>query len=139
MASTQGSSDDDVISAINITPLVDVVLVLLVIFMITAPVIYQNAIKVKLPTAQNAEKTDSSPMDFTLSKDGKISWGKDLLTWESFEERLKNTPIDQLKTETAMIRADEATPHGQVIRLIDLCRKYGLTKFALNVSTPRKI
>jgi biopolymer transport protein ExbD len=48
-------ADDDVISGINITPLVDVVLVLLIIFMITAPVIYQSAIKVKLPQAKSGE------------------------------------------------------------------------------------
>jgi biopolymer transport protein ExbD len=55
MAGAFDSGDDELIAGINVTPLVDVVLVLLVIFLITAPVIYQSAIKVQLPKASSGE------------------------------------------------------------------------------------
>lgn len=60
------------ISEINVTPLVDVVLVLLVIFMLAAPVLFRNAIKVKLPEASHGEKSSDSPMTFVLDRDGKL-------------------------------------------------------------------
>lgn len=131
-------SDDEAIAAINVTPLVDVVLVLLVIFLITAPTLYQNAIKVKLPSAANAEKTETSPLEFSLSKDSVIYWGKDVVTWEQLEARLGREMNDSRKGDTVLIRADESTPHGSVIRLMDACRKAGLGKFALSVQAKRK-
>ena len=138
MAGSFGSSaDDDLISGINITPLVDVVLVLLIIFMITAPVIYQSAIKVQLPQASTGEKNQKGPLNFTLSKDGKLTWEKEEIDWRSLELRLKGLG-PKAAEETAIISADQATPHGTVIRLMDALRQAGLTRFALNVESPPK-
>ena len=129
---SQNTSDDELVAAINVTPLVDVVLVLLVIFLITAPVIYQSAIKVQLPKASTGEKNSTSPLSFTLNREGQVAWGSEKLSWEQIEAKLassKETNPDQ----TAVISADESTPHGTVIRLMDLLRKTGIVKFALNV------
>src|ERR1700757_1089270 len=82
------SGDEAFISGINVTPLVDVVLVLLIIFLITAPVIYQSAIKVQLPRAQTGEETRKSPLDFTISKDGQLSWNKEAVDWNALPQRL---------------------------------------------------
>ena len=132
MASSSSSSDDDVISGINVTPLVDVVLVLLVIFMITAPVIYQNAIKVELPAAKTGEQRRESPLNFTLTKDGGILLDAkpvDLGTvGASVKQALARNP-----EETAVINADKSTPHGRVIELMDALREAGMYRFALSV------
>ena len=128
------STDDEVIAAINVTPLVDVVLVLLIIFMITAPVIYQSAIKVQLPRAASGEEAAKTPLSFTLTKEGKLSWGKDELEWDALGKRLAALG-KEVAAETAVISADEATPHGTVIRLMDVLRTAGLTRFALNVES----
>lgn len=128
------SSDDDVISGINVTPLVDVVLVLLIIFLITAPVLYQSAIKVHLPKAKSGEQSEKGPLTFTLSKDGQLAWDKDPIGWDALSQKLKTLGA-QLSQETAIIRADEATPHGTVIKLMDALREAGLTHFALNVES----
>src|SRR3954463_5329180 len=89
MAGGFGGSDDDFISGINVTPLVDVVLVLLVIFLITAPVIYQSAIKVQLPKAQTGEEKGApSAFQFTLGKDGAIAWNEQKMDWETLERKL---------------------------------------------------
>ena len=127
-----GSSDEDLISSINVTPLVDVVLVLLVIFLITAPVLYQSAIKVQLPKAKSGESSQKSPLNFMISKDGELTWDQQKLDWDELGKRLAQMG-PQAAEETAIISADQATPHGTVIKLMDTLRQAGLTRFALNV------
>ena len=132
MAGSFGGSDDEVISGINVTPLVDVVLVLLIIFMITAPVIYQSAIKVQLPKAQTGEQAQKSPLNFTVTKEGDLMWDKDKIDYDILGKRLAAMG-DRVSQETAIISADELTAHGKVVKLMDTLRQAGLTKFALNV------
>lgn len=132
MASQLDSGEDDFISGINVTPLVDVVLVLLIVFMITAPVIYQSTIKVQLPKAKTGETTQKSPLNFSITKEGVVSWNNETVDWNTLETRL-NALGQQNPDETALISADEGTPHGTVIRLMDMLRTAGLTHFALNV------
>lgn len=127
-------SDDDLISGINVTPLVDVVLVLLVIFLITAPVLYQSAIKVQLPKAKSGESTPKSPMSFMVSKEGELSWDGKKLNWDELTQRLTQLG-QQAPEETAIISADQATPHGTVIKLMDTLRQAGVTHFALSVES----
>ncbi len=136
MAHSSSSGEDEVISAINVTPLVDVVLVLLVIFLITAPVIYQSAIKVQLPKAKSGEQSQKTPFHFTLTKEGQLSWDKETVDWEALGKRLSTMGPD-LAEQTAIISADQATQHGTVIRLMDVLRQAGLTKFALSVESAR--
>ena len=131
------NTDDDVISGINVTPLVDVVLVLLVIFLMTAPVIYQSAIKVQLPKAKTGETAEKSPFNFTINKAGEVMWDKEKMSWETLNERLKKLG-PQAAEQTAVINADEATAHGVVIKLMDALRGAGLTHFALSVEGPAK-
>jgi len=132
MAGSFGGSDDEVISSINVTPLVDVVLVLLIIFMITAPVIYQSAIKVQLPKAMTGEQAQKSPLNFTINKEGDLMWDKDKIDYDILGKRLAALG-DKAAQETAIISADEMTAHGKVVKLMDTLRQAGLTKFALNV------
>ena len=115
--------------------LVDVVLVLLIIFMITAPVIYQSAIKVQLPKAKSGEEAQRSALNFTITKEGAVLWEKDPVEWASLSAKLAALK-DKNPEQTAIISADEATPHGTVIRLMDALRQAGLTHFALNVEGP---
>jgi biopolymer transport protein ExbD len=129
-------SDDDVIAGINVTPLVDVVLVLLVIFMITAPIIYQSAIKVKLPQAKSGEDVQKSPLSFTLTQAGELSLGQEKLDWNTLGARVATLGA-AVSEETAVISADENTAHGTVIRLMDILRQAGVTRFALNVQSKK--
>ncbi len=134
MAGGFQSSDDELISGINVTPLVDVVLVLLIIFMIAAPTLYQAALKVQLPQAKGAEESPKTPLQFILSKEGRLTLGNEPLAWESLNAKLKSLGPKTLD-ETAVISADQATPHGTVIRLMDALRQFGMTRFGFNVDT----
>lgn len=130
-----GGQDDSFFADINITPLVDVVLVLLVVFMITAPVIYQSAIKVQLPKAKSGDSQEKSPFSFTISKDGELAVGSEKISdWNTLPDRIKQLGAGKdLANEVAMISADQASQHGQVVKLMDILRQAGLTRFGLSV------
>ena len=133
MASKNSIDDDGLVAEINVTPLVDVVLVLLVIFLITAPAIYQSAIKVQLPKAESGEKSAPSALQFSLDREGQLVWGQEKISWESLDQRLSTRKATT--EETAIVSADQATPHGTVVRLMDALRKSGIVRFALSVET----
>lgn len=137
MAGAVDTGDDEEISAINVTPLVDVVLVLLIIFMITAPAIYQSAIKVQLPKAKTGEDQPKTPFNFTISKEGTLLWDKQAVTWEDLGKRLAQLG-PSAADQSAVISADESVSHGTVIRLMDTLRQAGLTRFGLNVEAPAR-
>src|SRR4051812_26716722 len=113
MASSFGSSnDEEVFSAINVTPLVDVVLVLLIIFMITAPAIYQSAIKVQLPKAKSGETSEKQSISFVITKDGSLTWNQESVSWDILDLRLaaekdKLAKQGDSSTQLIMISADE--------------------------------
>lgn len=131
MAATAGSEDEP-ITAINITPLVDIVLVLLIIFMVTATFIVEPQIKVELPKASTGEPSEPENFAIVLTKDGKVYLDGDEVDkaalWAALTERLKNTPEVQ-----AVISADREVMHGNVVEIVDLVRKTGCKRFAINV------
>jgi biopolymer transport protein ExbD len=132
MAGISSSSDDDVVSGINVTPLVDVVLVLLVIFMMTAPAIYQSAIQVQLPKAKSGDQSaQQSPLQLSISSEGQIYWDKTKLTFEELSQKL--TQLENPGEKSAILAADEKVPHGQVVKVMDALRRAGVHKFALSV------
>lgn len=125
---------DELVSEINVTPLVDVVLVLLVIFMITAPAIYQSQLKIALPKARSGDEAQAKPIAFEIGKDGALSWNGEPLQWEALAPRLSALGADA-KEQGATISADTATPHGTVVRLLDVLKQAGVAKFAINVDS----
>ena len=132
------SNDDDEITGINVTPLVDVMLVLLIIFMVTASYIVNRSINIKLPHADTAEdQLQSKNLAFVLDEksalylDGKpIAWDDIAKIIREQKEGLKGAAAANLQ---ALISADTATPHGAVVKLIDMVRKNGINDFAINV------
>lgn len=124
--------DDNPIADINITPLVDIVLVLLIIFMITAPMLYQSSIDVNLPKADSGQQSEKTTLTFIIKKDGEVSWDKEKVKWEDIPGKLKALGPG-IKQRTAVITADSAVTHGTVIKLMDMLRTSGLTKVGITV------
>jgi len=129
------SENDDEITGINVTPLVDVMLVLLIIFMVTATYITNRSINVNLPKADTAD-SDSKTKNLAFVLDAKSQLyldGKAI----SFDEVAARIQEEQAKANgaalNAIISADKETPHGAVVKLIDTVRKHGITDFAINV------
>lgn len=132
---TVDQDDEEIIAGINVTPLVDVVLVLLVIFLITAPAIYQSALKVQLPQSKAAEgNNEKSSFKFTLTQSGELFLENEKLDWQNLTQKVKSLSSD-LSDKTAIISADRKTPHGDVVRLMDQLKQAGLNRFGINVET----
>lgn len=120
--------DESEISSINITPLVDVVLVLLIIFMITAPALYQNALQVQLPKAQSSEGQTKGTLEVIIDAQGIIQVSGKTYELASFKALVQNS-----HPSAALILADKKVEHGHVISVIDLLKTNGVQKFSFAV------
>jgi biopolymer transport protein ExbD len=124
---------DEGINDINITPFVDVVLVLLVIFMVTAPVMIQESLKVNLPKTLTSDiSTKAASVGIAITKEGQILFNGKLLGAETLNAELKSISSKAPETNF-LITADTETKHGDVVRMIDLLKRNNLNRFALQV------
>jgi biopolymer transport protein ExbD len=132
-----GPSNDseDMISGINITPMVDVVLVLLMIFMMAAPTLYHGGIKINIPKAKSGDKMDRITLKFMLSKDGKLALDKRAITLDQVAGFVKKA-LELDPNANALVTADRDLSHGKVMEFIDHIKEGGLKKFAIAVETP---
>lgn len=126
------NSSDSSISEINVTPFVDVVLVLLVIFMITAPALVRDTISVQLPRSTTSEKNSnlSDALPIVITAAGNLLFQGEPVSDEALLSRLKN---ENKPGRTAVIASDEKAQHGHLVRVIDIVKKAGIQKFAIQV------
>lgn len=124
--------DDQPISEINVTPLVDVTLVLLIIFMVTTPMIMKPSINVNLPQAASGDQSTPGELDITISKTGEIFANGARVDDETLKQKAVEL-VSQKPESQAMISADRETPHGTVIKAIDIVKTAGIKKFAINI------
>jgi biopolymer transport protein ExbD len=126
--STAGDDEDKAISEINVTPLVDVMLVLLIIFLITIPVITQS-VKVDLPQAANIP-TQTKPENINIAVDaeGNIFWNTALLpSQDALLERIKQIAVLDPQPEVH-VRGDRNTAYEHIGRVIVTCQRGGIQK-----------
>jgi biopolymer transport protein ExbD len=127
-----GDDDNQMIVGINVTPLVDITLVLLIIFMVTASYIVNPAIKVDLPKAASGSEQTKTTLAVTISKDGAVYLNGE----RSSDQRIVDYIHGELPKNPdlqAIIAADKIVSHGDVIHVIDLVKRSGVHRFALNV------
>ncbi|MFC1501243.1 ExbD/TolR family protein [Elusimicrobiota bacterium] len=123
---------------INITPFTDVVLVLLIIFMITTPMLIQPGIKVNLPKAEIAESQTDRKINILIDSSGKIFLNEDIVSFEQLKMRL----IAKISGEPGIpvvIKGDKNVKYDTVIRVIDTAKQAGAKKFALAVELQKNI
>jgi biopolymer transport protein ExbD len=119
-------------SEINITPFVDVVLVLLVIFMVAAPVMVKNVLEVKLPKASTGENKSIQTLGIGVLANGQILLNGKLVTDEQLTSAALEIKNSNQKAQ-ALIAADLKAEHGSVIKVIDLLKSVGIDDFAFQV------
>jgi biopolymer transport protein ExbD/biopolymer transport protein TolR len=121
---------------VNIINLVDVMLVLLIIFMVTAPIL-QGGIKVDLPKVTAPPVALSSPLVITVERGGQIAIGETRYNATQFQIRL-NVEARTKHPDGVIVQADAAAPYGDVLHVLDLVRKAGLDKanLATEPATP---
>ena len=121
-----------IISDINVTPLVDIMLVLLIIFMVTTTVIVKDSIQVRLPEAATGESKKVSILAVTIDQKGQLFMNGEGVSEDAIRGFIRRERRRGVKLE-AVIAADKGATHGRVVRIIDLVRSEGVTKFAINV------
>ena len=134
--SFETETEEGSFSNINITPFVDVVLVLLIIFMITAPMMIKSAIDLKLPSAASTDKIERETLGVTILKSGNVMLNGVLISPEQLSDEVKNALSKDSKTQVVII-ADKMATHGMVVELIDLVKLAGATNFAFQVEKKR--
>jgi biopolymer transport protein ExbD len=137
MAFSSNSSGGGPMADINVTPLVDVMLVLLIIFMITAPLM-SHKVKVELPqaTLEEKPKIEQPPITLAVTASGKIYWNDEPVTRDALDARLailaQRTPQPQVD-----VRADNITKYGVIAEVVKQVRMAGIRKVGF-VSTPER-
>ena len=120
------------IAQINVTPLVDVVLVLLVILMVASTYIVAQTLKVQLPRAKSTDGTADKPTKVEILKDGRLRWNEQPIVEPQLAEKMK-AAVDADSEMSLVVSADKEVMHGQVVHVLDLAKLAGITKFAINV------
>lgn len=132
MAGKLGGGGDEPITEINIVPLVDIVLVVLIIFMVTATYIVEPSIKVNLPEAATGENVEPSSLGITVAADGAL-----FLDGAPVTEDALRAAVRAAKAATpdvvCLIAGDKESRHGDVTRVIDIVKQEGVAKFAINI------
>lgn len=132
-----GDDDDALISGINVTPLVDVTLVLLIIFMVTAKIIVSQGMPMDLPKAATGEQVQTI-FSVELSADGKTRVDARTLPDDEAIGALAKEAKTKNRDVRAVIRADKKVEHGRVIHVLDLLKQAGVPKIAFAVSPAPK-
>lgn len=127
--STSDGRTHSSLADINITPMVDVMLVLLVIFMITAPVI-QSGIEVSVPHTRNVRVLTTERIVVTVDRSGNVYEGDRLVNIHNLAATLRQTMPDPSRQEV-YVRADEHLPWGQLAQVMDAIKQGGLQKVSL--------
>jgi biopolymer transport protein ExbD len=120
------------IAAINVTPLVDVVLVLLIILMVSSTYIVAQTLKVQLPKARSTDGTADKPTKVELLKDGTLRFNDNKVTEAELTQKVKDAVAADPEM-SLVVSADKDVQHGNVVHMLDIAKLAGVTKFAINV------
>ena len=129
------NDNDEAISAINVTPFVDIVLVLLIILMVTSAQIVKAALEVDLPRAASGSDRVDTTLNVVMKRDGEIHLDGSRITKEQLGLKVKSASRANPKVR-AVIAADKGVPYGEVVQMIDVVKGNGVRSFALDVERP---
>jgi biopolymer transport protein ExbD len=122
------------ITDINITPLVDILLVLLVVLMVVSTYIVSQAMNVELPRTAEPDVANVDPLTLTLYRDGEVRIDGRTIPEISVPDELVNA-FRSRPDAALVISAEESVPHGRVVQFVDLARRSGGTRFAIKTET----
>ncbi|GAB1233588.1 ExbD/TolR family protein [Ferrigenium sp. UT5] len=131
-----GQDSGDMMSEINVTPLVDVMLVLLVVFIITAPLLASQSLKINLPKTESVAKDDKlQKVSLAIDAKGEVTYESARLNDDGLAKMLKSRAVDpgfQLQ-----IQADEAVNYGRVAQVMAIAQKSGVAKLSFLTITSK--
>jgi biopolymer transport protein ExbD len=132
MAAKFGGDHDDPIADINIVPFVDIILVVLIIFMITTPLIVKPSINISLPKAASGDDTTPSLLNVAIDPDGQATLNGKPVTDDDIKS-LAGAALAENPEIQAIISADQSVPHGRVIAVMDAVKSAGVKRFAISI------
>jgi biopolymer transport protein ExbD len=121
-----------IIAEINVTPLVDIMLVLLIIFMLTAHLIARQAIEIELPRASQSTAAPPTTLAITLKADGALFLDDRPVTPAALREAIREAVARDPKTQ-AIVAGDKRVSHGRVVWVLDTVKSLGITQFAIQI------
>lgn len=134
---SEENQNEGLMSSINITPFVDVVLVLLVIFMVTAPMLVKDIMELRLPKTQSGDGQMMQTLGVAVNKDGNILLNGQLTDEAGLAQATKDTLAKNTDAQ-AIISADVEAAYGKVVKVIDILKTAGLEKFAVQIEREDK-
>lgn len=126
-----GDGDDNIMAEVNLTPLIDIMLVLLIIFMVTSTAALESGLDIELPkTAITNEKKQDEILIITLNKDGKVALqGKYVDEGKLSEEMVAK--LAELKTESVILEGDTQAFLGKAVEIMDIAKSAGAKNFSI--------
>ena len=135
LPSADEATGDDIVAEINITPLTDIFLVLLIIFMVTTSVISSQGKNVDLPSAAIASQTPQG-VTVTISADDEVAIDGTVVTGDAIEPALK-AALDGAREKIVVLRGDRDVVLGKAVSILDMAQEAGATGIALATKPPR--
>jgi biopolymer transport protein ExbD len=121
---------------IDITPLVDIVFLLLIFFMVTSTFLELPGIKLVLPSAKSSAPQTAKELTITVSAENKLFLNDKAIEWNQLESRLKTILKINPASKTLVIKADRSVPHGKVVNIMDIARISGIQKLVVTTQAP---
>lgn len=128
----QNQQDEEPIAAINIVPLVDIILVVLIIFMVTAPLVLKPVIDVNLPKASSGEESPPAPLNVAIGRDGQLAINGQTATMDQLAATAAQAVADKPDT-AAILQADKTVTLETLTAIIDIIKTAGVKKVAFSI------
>lgn len=126
---------DEIVAEINVTPLTDIFLVLLIIFMVTSSVIVEEGKNIDLPDAQASEPTEPKGVTVSMNADGQITVN-DVVAEEGTVLRLLEVAIEKAEDKIVILRGDTSIALGRAVNVLDLAQQAGAKGIAISTEQP---
>lgn len=138
MKVSNDDNDSDIVAEINMTPLIDVMLVLLIIFMVSSTAALESGMDIELPkTALTNEKKDSEILVISLGKDGNVAVQGKAVKPEEITRKIASE-LKTLKTESVILEGDTAANLGRAVELMDMAKVAGAKNFSIAAEEGKK-
>jgi len=131
----KAGSGSETISDINMVPLIDIILVVLIIFMVTAPALIKPSMDVNLPEASSGDETTPSLLNVAIMANGDVMINNESVD-EDDAKRISKDEVDRNPDVQAVVIADRDIPYGQVIKVLDWVKSTGVKNFAVTTDKP---
>ncbi|WP_372654826.1 ExbD/TolR family protein [Halobacteriovorax sp.] len=127
----ENEDDDEIIADINMTPLIDIMLVLLIIFMVTSSVSLESGLDIDIPkTASKTETKDGASVLVSMSENGKVSVQGKFVEWNDLQQRISES-LKSENTKLVIFEGDKSSKLGMAVEVMDIAKAAGAEEFAI--------